>query len=198
MLFMRLFIAVLVLIFTLQTPSQAEDIRDFQIEGMSIGASLLDYYSKEDIESRIKNNPYYYPNSKKFVIIAFYTKNSETFDGVHFTIKPKDKKFIIHSLKGESKNPLEECLKIKKEVIKEISTITPNAKKSNYTNDYAKAYGKSKAYINEFKLSSGLIRTWCVVWDKTNVNTNKQWDDGLNVSAGDNVYLNFLQNEAYK
>ena len=31
------------MIFTLQTPSQADDIRDFQIEGMSIGDSLQNY-----------------------------------------------------------------------------------------------------------------------------------------------------------
>ena len=61
---MRIFLTVLILIFSLQSWTKADDIRDFEIEGISIGDSLLDYYSKEDIESRIKNNPYYYPNSK--------------------------------------------------------------------------------------------------------------------------------------
>ena len=46
---MRVFIAVLVLIFSLQTPSQADDIRDFQIEGMSVGDSLLDHFTEEEI-----------------------------------------------------------------------------------------------------------------------------------------------------
>jgi len=186
------------ILFSFSTPSFADDISDFQIEGMSIGDSLLDYYDKEDIESRIKNRPYYYPGSKKFVVIAFYLENKNTFYQLHFHIKTKDKKFIIHSLKGVSDKPLNECLNIKKDVVKEISEIMPNAKKKDYTNDYEKSYGKSKAYINEFYLSSGSIRAWCVKWDKTNVNTNKKWNDGLNVAAGDNVYLNFIQNEAYK
>ena len=40
---MRVFIAVLVLIFSLQSWTKADDIRDFEIEDMSIGDSLLDY-----------------------------------------------------------------------------------------------------------------------------------------------------------
>ena len=46
---MKKLFAVFILIFTLQTPSQADDIRDFQIEGVNIGDSLLDYFSEEKI-----------------------------------------------------------------------------------------------------------------------------------------------------
>ena len=38
---MRVFIAVLVLIFSLQSWTKANDISDFEIEGMSIGDSLV-------------------------------------------------------------------------------------------------------------------------------------------------------------
>ena len=55
-LFMRVFIAVLVLIFSFQTWTKADDIRDFQIEGMTIGDSLLDYVS----EGEITKKKYYY------------------------------------------------------------------------------------------------------------------------------------------
>ncbi len=40
------------LLFSFQTSSQADDIRDFQIEGMSVGDSLLDYFSAEIIEEK--------------------------------------------------------------------------------------------------------------------------------------------------
>ena len=49
---MKRLLTILILIFTLQTPSQADDIRDFQIEGMSIGDSLLDYLSEEKINKK--------------------------------------------------------------------------------------------------------------------------------------------------
>ena len=51
---MRIFLTLLALIFSLQTWTKADDIRDFQIEGMSIGDSLLDFYSEKEIKSNIK------------------------------------------------------------------------------------------------------------------------------------------------
>ena len=48
---MRVFIAVLFLIFSFQSVTKAEDIRDFEIEGISIGDSLLDYFSEELIKN---------------------------------------------------------------------------------------------------------------------------------------------------
>ena len=59
---MKKFLAILILIFTLQTPSQADDIRDFQIEGVSLKDSLLDYFSEEEIQK--------YTNNYKFFIIS--------------------------------------------------------------------------------------------------------------------------------
>ena len=47
---MRIFITVLFLILSLQSWTKADDIRDFQIEGMSIGDSLLDYISENESE----------------------------------------------------------------------------------------------------------------------------------------------------
>ena len=52
---MKKLLGILVLGLFLITPSQADDIRDFQIEGMSIGDSALDYYEKEKINSLNKN-----------------------------------------------------------------------------------------------------------------------------------------------
>ncbi len=56
---MKKILGILILaLFTLPTPSQADDIRDFQIEGMSIGDSLLDYFSKNEIEENIQHDYY--------------------------------------------------------------------------------------------------------------------------------------------
>ena len=65
---MKRLLTILILIFTLQTPSQADDIRDFQIEGISIGDSLLDLFS----EKKIKNNlEFFYDNNKFISFMAF-------------------------------------------------------------------------------------------------------------------------------
>ena len=49
---MRIFLSVLILIFSIQSWTKADDIRNFQIDGMSVGDSLLNYYN----EKKLKNS----------------------------------------------------------------------------------------------------------------------------------------------
>ena len=63
----RLSIYLFLILFTFQTPSQADDISDFQIEGMSIGDSALDYFSKSTLKEN-KNLEWY--DTKIFTPIA--------------------------------------------------------------------------------------------------------------------------------
>ena len=44
------------ILFSFQTPSWADDISDFQIEGMSVGDSLLDYFEEDEINNFLKMN----------------------------------------------------------------------------------------------------------------------------------------------
>ena len=55
---MRIFLAILFFIFNLQSYTKADDVRDFEIEGISIGDSLLNKFSRDEIESFYKA-PYY-------------------------------------------------------------------------------------------------------------------------------------------
>ena len=50
----KLFIIIIIFI-SFQTLSKADDIRDFQIEGMSVGDSLLSYMNKNLIVNEINN-----------------------------------------------------------------------------------------------------------------------------------------------
>ena len=50
---MRVFIAVIVLIFSLHSWTKADDISDFEIEGMSIGDSLLNYMTDDEIKKQL-------------------------------------------------------------------------------------------------------------------------------------------------
>ena len=64
---MRVFISVLILIFSFQSLIKADDISDFEIDGMSIGDSLLDYFSKDKIINA--RNYDEFPSDMKFRII---------------------------------------------------------------------------------------------------------------------------------
>ena len=59
---MKRLLLILVLTLSFQTWAKADDISDFEIEGISIGDSLLDFASEEKIKS-IKARDQY-PNDK--------------------------------------------------------------------------------------------------------------------------------------
>ena len=52
---MRIFLSFLILIFSFQSWTKADDIRDFEIEGMSLGDSALNFFSERDIKYNSKD-----------------------------------------------------------------------------------------------------------------------------------------------
>ena len=99
---MRVFIAVLVLIFSLQSLTKADDIRDFEIEGMSIGDSALDYFSEKKIleEFETGKDEYNYTD-QKFADVYKYG-GMELYDRIVVSVKRKDKKYIIYRVTGQT------------------------------------------------------------------------------------------------
>ena len=53
---MKRLLLILILTLSFQSWGKADDIRDFQIEGMSIGDSLLDYFNKDKIQLFINDD----------------------------------------------------------------------------------------------------------------------------------------------
>ncbi len=95
---MRVFLTVLVLIFSLQSWTKADDIRDFQIEEMSIGDSLLDYFTEQQIKTETRKL-LYDGFDKKFLAINIES-TSGVYDGLQIHYKNNDKKFTIYSIDG--------------------------------------------------------------------------------------------------
>ena len=124
---MKRLLLILILTFSLQLGSKADDIRDFQIEGMSIGDSLLDFMSKEKIE-KLKTTDY--PNSKKFSRVTTIFPNMEIYEDVMIQFKTNDKKYIIYAVDGGLyyENNIKSCYKKKDEIVKNISKQFPSLK----------------------------------------------------------------------
>jgi len=192
------FFTVLILIFVLESISKADDIKDFQIEGISIGDSLLDYYSLNEI-TESENNATYFPKSKKFKVIFFDAKNKELYRKITFEIKRNDKNYIIYGVKGSKPMSKNNCLKKKDEVVKQIKSILPNNSSRNYSNDYGKSYGNSIAYVDHFDTNDGgMIRVWCSVWDVNNqIVKNNLWKNTLDIGISSKELRYFIDNEAY-
>ncbi len=193
----RFFLLLILLNLSFQSWIKADDIREFEIEGISIGDSLLDFYSIDQIE---KFFPVEYPSSKRF--IGWETDESINFGEyttMTFHVKKKDKSMEIFSIKGMLDYPkkIKDCLKKKKEIVNQVKDNLNYKDFYSYEGNFGKKFGKSIAYITDFDLSGGSIRVWCSVWDKGH-DVSKNWIDTLNVSVGSQPFYDFLNNEAYK
>ena len=72
--FMMNKLSIILTLFFLNIVSlKADDIKDFEIEGMSIGSSLLDYYTVDEINQNIDPN-IYKDKDGKFKLVGFYGK----------------------------------------------------------------------------------------------------------------------------
>ncbi len=96
---MRVFIIVLVLIFSLQSWVKADDVRDFQIEGMSIGDSLLNFFSEKKITNSIVN---WYDDLEKnrYIAIALDSENFKQYDFVDIFTNYGDESYKIATIAG--------------------------------------------------------------------------------------------------
>ena len=186
---MKNILAILILILTFQTPSQADDIQDFQIEGISIGDSALDFMSKKEIIEAEENATLY--ENKKFLII-FASLNSEIYEDLQITYKPDDQKYLIHAIDGVLyfPNNIKGCRKKMKEVVKEIEVVLTNTIKSeeNYPHQFDKS-GKSMTYGVQFKPESGgVIDAYCTDWSDV-LSKKHGWDDSFKVFVGSAEFI---------
>ena len=77
------------ILFSFHTSSLVADIRDFEIDGIAIGDSLLDYFSEKEIKDNIVTNPII--KSKKFTYVQTNSRNSKIYDEFDFWYKTNDK-----------------------------------------------------------------------------------------------------------
>jgi hypothetical protein len=195
---MKRLLVILILIFTLQTPSWADDIRDFQIEGMSVGDSLLDYFSEEEIN---KEKWHAYNYNDVFSTIGFAKSSFEIYDKVQFHYKLKDKNYKIYGLIGVIvfKGNIKDCFNKKDEIVSELSDVLKDTKKkiNDKKKHLADKSGKSKTYDVYFNFKSGnYIAVSCYDWSEEMTKKNK-WFDNLKVAIQTKEFEDFLT-EYYK
>ena len=193
---MKKVLGILVLGLLLITPSWADDIRDFQIAGMSVGDSALDYFSEDKIKNNI-GRPY--PNSNKFNMIEILI-SSENYDSVQFHVKSNDKKYIIYVLAGFKffEHRIEDCYKLKDKISKEAEKLFVNIEKKSYKQKHAgDKTGKS---INEgynFYFKSGdYINIACYDWSKK-MEDEMNFLDHLRVGLLTYEFRKWLNEEAF-
>ena len=180
---MKILFLTIVLTFIIQPLSKADDIRDFQIEGMSIGDSLLNYMTINEIQSNKRN---YVPNTSKYYVTSF--NNLKKYDTLDIYLKRNDNKYIVRSLIGFVFLDFQKC-KIKLDsVSNEIDQLFSNIKKVDVglvNHNYDKT-GNSKEYQITYLINNDYdddhIRIQCTDWS-SKITKEKNWGDSFNIGA---------------
>jgi hypothetical protein len=193
---MNRLLLILILTLSFQSWTKADDIKDFEIEGISIGDSLLNYIS----DSEIKKNKFFLKqsgNNKQYSKINLTELiNIETFESLTATFKTSDNKYKLETIQGliDFTNDINSCLKQRGEIIAELSEIFKNrekldngktvhwADKNSYTYDYFIFFGSKSDWPIDHILVS------CYDWSKTSGYT-----DHLRVAIVKENYMRWLE-----
>ena len=186
-----LLISILVVIF--QTFSNADDIKEFQIDGYSVGDSALNYITKEFIKSETSIHSFY--KDKKYFEITFDSKD-DIYENISLTFKNNDDEFTIYQLAGTiSYKNINQCLNQKKNIANELTKIFLNADKvdAGKRNYAADPSGKSKTYIEYFWLSEGgFVEVGCYDITEELANNNNWLKTSLSVGIVTKEFSDFL------
>ena len=125
--YMNRLIVILILTFSLQSLSKADDITEFELEGMSIGDSLLEFFTVNEI------------NKLQSVIFKDFEKrlipiDDSSYENVVVIYKKNDPKYIIKGLTGNLGfySGIDECYIKMVSIQKEISSLFVNLTKKEW------------------------------------------------------------------
>ena len=198
---MRL-ILILILTLSFQSLTRADDLSDFQIEGISIGDSLLDHFNKNTISSSRK---YTYANDK-FYTLDVWSDNFDRFDAMQFHLKKNDTKYKIHGFSGAltfgKKSEYypkseDECKKQQKIVEKDINKLFLNADK--YSESGIGGMPDDPKVIRHdtyFSLENGFVWLQCYTFSKK-PKIDHALIDNLRITILSIEFQKWMQNEAY-
>jgi hypothetical protein len=205
---MKKILLILILILSFQTLAKADDIRDFEIEGMSIGDSLLDFFDKNKIEIEKKDKySLKYKNNEYVQIGASSNKNyllninSNKFDDLSIILKTIDNTYKIYSIGGRifCEKDIYVCKSKKKEIVKELTLFfDDNVEIINKTKKHsADPTGNSNTFNTYFNFESEKGYISVSVYDWSKENNKKDIQDNLKIMIISGEFDDFLNNVQY-
>ena len=196
------FLTVLILIFSSQNLSKANDITQFEIEGMSIGDSLLDYVNKRTINTSRK----YEYNDEKFYTIDLILDKFKNYYAVQIHLKKNDQNFKIYGIGGAIKfgepgkyfpESIKQCKNQMTIIEKDIDKIFGDSDKQSAQavgqGDYDPEAVRDEIY---YTLENGHIYLQCVTWGKVTKEKDYLFDN-LRLTMLSMEFYNWIENEAY-
>jgi adenylate cyclase len=152
---------------------------------MSVGDSLLDYLSKDQIISEIKRTRYMYTRLTDEFGQVYMRDGLSKYHFVSFFVRAKDKNFIIHGITGTMSHveDISECHKQMNEIANEFSTLFKEAEKEENSYDHGvDKTGRSKIKEIYFILKSeNYVRIVCMDFEES-LRIKNNWIDGLDIT----------------
>ena len=170
----------------------AEDIKDIQVDGISIGDKVLDHLSKSEYKQNIKEKFY---KDKNVITVSKY--NTKNYDRIQLTYFENDKDKKIYAIAGVIMFPtdIQKCLDKKEKILENILEVT-NKNKSEVRNGvdplHFDTIGKSKMYYSFIRLDDGgITQISCDDWSDK-ITKKKDWIDSLKVSIFSKESISFM------
>ena len=148
---MRVFLLVLIIFFNFQLWTKADDIKDFEIEGISLGDSLLNYYSKEVIDNFIDPYEDIIPNKKVKTFLV--EQDLKLYDILELSFFKNDNDYKLESIGGAIffQDNFDKCIEKQNEVSNDLYSFfdkpLKNISEFKHPSDNS---GKSKIYQHTF------------------------------------------------
>ena len=194
---MKRLLLILILTLSFQSLVKADDVRDLEIEGMSLGDSLLEFFDERTIKKGNQNHPY--ADDTFFDVEIYGHKSFNKYQNVSFSLKKNDKKYKIYQIVGFNiyKTNIEECLNQVDIISKNISGVLKDTDKVKSTDNHdADPTGNSKAKQIVYWHKSGSVFIECVNWSEK-ITKEKNWGDNLSVGMALSEYDIWLNTKAY-
>ena len=150
----------------------AEEISDFELDGIRIGDTLLQYMSEEEIISQQKESNEAYKNLGEQIFFEVYMRSTDnSIDFKSFFVKANDKNFIIQAIYATKtyENNVDQCFtrlkKITKQYDENFKSLKKKSEKSKILYDPS---GKSYLKRTIYKFKNGdLIAIECYDFDES-------------------------------
>ena len=193
---MKKILGIIILSLCSITPSWADDITDYEIEGMRIGESALEYFNKNEIEKNIQN---YYPNKEVLPVWLTFDDKLYTYDGVQFHYKKNDREFKFLAISGViwHKNDYKGCIKKLETLDQNLKDIFKNASRQVKRNVPHNGDPSGESIFTGVYYvfnTNDFISVVCYDWSQN----LKQFGDNLRVSLRTEEFQDWINNKAYK
>ena len=186
----KISILFLILIIGFNSIASADKIKDLEIEGISIGDNLLDFFSEEEIikESLSSKSYDYLKEPKKFTIVEFvYHPKLVTYESIQVIYKNISGNYIVYAIIGKIyfKDNIEDCYSLHDKIINEIELdLDINVNETKITLHPSDKNKKSKVNQSAFWLNNDdVIIVECYDWSEE-------------MKYYDNLKVNMFSNEA--